>query len=285
MGAGPHVRPGPARGGPPDRDGYELEFEDTFDGPDLDPARWVPHYLPQWSSRAASAARYALGDGALRLRVEEDQPPWCPDLDGQLRVSSLQTGVLSGPVGSRVGQHRFHPDAVVREAQAEQRLWTPQYGWVEMRARATDDPAAMVALWMIGVEDSPERSAEICVAEIFGRDVRPDRALVGMGVHPFGDPTIVDEFAAQPVAIDAREAHTYAVDWTPEHVDFLVDGVHVTRVAQSPAYPMQLMLNVYAFPAPDGGPPPGPWPKDFVVEHVRGYRRADGPSGLTGGAG
>lgn len=280
MGAGPHVSPGPALGGPPDPDRYVLELEDVFDGPELDLARWLPYHLPQWSSRAASAARYALGDGTLRLRVEADQPPWCPELDGQLRVSSLQTGVLSGPVGSRVGQHRFHPDAVVREAQDEQRLWTPQYGWVEMRARATDDPAAMVALWMIGVEDSPERSAEICVAEIFGRDVRPDRALVGMGVHPFGDPAIVDEFAAHPVAIDAREAHTYAVDWTPEHVDFLVDGEHVTRVAQSPAYPMQLMLDVYAFPSADGGPPPGPWPKELVVEHVRGYRRTDGPSGL-----
>lgn len=282
MGPGPRVNVGPDD--PRHRDGYVLELDETFDATELDPTRWVPHYLPQWSSREASAARYALGDGTLRLRVEADQPPWCPDLDGQLRVSSLQTGVFSGPVGSRVGQHRFHPDAVVREAQDELRLYTPQYGWVEMRARATDDPAAMVALWLIGFEDSPERSAEICVAEIFGRDVGPGEARVGMGVHPFGDPTIVDEFAAHPVAIDAREPHTYAVDWTPEHVDFLVDGTRVTRVRQSPAYPMQLMLDVYAFPAPDGGPPPGPYPKELVVEHVRGYRRADGPSGLPGAA-
>jgi hypothetical protein len=29
-------------------------------------------------------------------------------------VSSLQTGVFAGPVGSAIGQHRFHPEAVVR---------------------------------------------------------------------------------------------------------------------------------------------------------------------------
>ena len=45
----------------------------------------------------------------------------------------------------------------------------------------------MVALWMIGYEDPPERSAEICVCEIFGREVGVDHALVGMGVHPLGD--------------------------------------------------------------------------------------------------
>jgi hypothetical protein len=54
---------------------YELEFEETFAGERLDDARWVPHYLPQWSSRAASRARYSLGGGQLRLRIDEDQPP------------------------------------------------------------------------------------------------------------------------------------------------------------------------------------------------------------------
>jgi hypothetical protein len=29
--------------------GYELEFDDTFDGQVLDPARWLPYHLPQWS--------------------------------------------------------------------------------------------------------------------------------------------------------------------------------------------------------------------------------------------
>jgi len=72
--------------------GYALVFEDTFDGDTLDRARWLPHYLPQWSSRDASAARYRLGDGTLRLVIEADQPPWCPEFDGQTRVSSLQTG-------------------------------------------------------------------------------------------------------------------------------------------------------------------------------------------------
>ena len=105
----------------------------------------------------------------------------------------------------------------------------------------------MCALWMIGYEDEPDRSSEICVAEIFGRDVRPDVAAVGMGIHPFGDPRITDEWAQQPVGVDATDFHVYAVEWTADHVAFFVDDALVTVVGQAPAYPMQFMLGIYAF--------------------------------------
>ena len=258
------------------RDGYELEFEDDFDGAELDRGRWLPYYLPHWSSRESAAARYAIAGGCLRLRIDADQEPWCPEFDDGVRVSSLQTGLFAGPVGSEVGQHRFSSEAVVREAQENVRLYTPHHGIVEVRAKAIDDPGSMVALWMIGYEDAAERSAEICVCEIFGRDVEDGRAAVGMGVHPFGDPAIRDEFAAEPIAIDAREFHVYAAEWTTERVSFFVDDEHVKTVEQSPAYPFQLMLSLYEFPADGGDPQPtGDYPKEFVVDYVRGYRRSE----------
>jgi Glycosyl hydrolases family 16 len=215
-------------------------------------------------------------DGLLRLRIDAGQEPWCPEFDGEVRVSSLQTGAYAGPVGSSIGQHRFNPAAVVREAQPELRLYTPQYGRIELRARFSDDPYAMAALWLIGYEDEPERSAEICVCEIFGRDVEAGRAVVGMGVHPFGDPRIVDDFSKLAVPIDAREFHVYAAEWTPTDVAFLVDGDTVKTVQQSPAYPMQLMLSVYDLP-PVGGVDAGVYPKEWVVDYVRGYRLVEVP--------
>jgi hypothetical protein len=259
---------------------YELEFEDTFDGDVLDTGRWFAYHLPQWSKRERAAARYELGGGLLRLRIEQDQPPWCPEFDGAVRVSSLQTGVFAGPEDGRIGQHRFSQDAVVRQAQTDQWLYTPQYGRFELRAQATDDPRCMVALWMIGYEDEPHRSAEICICEIFGRDVQPGRALIGMGVHPFGDPVIVDEFAAEPVDIDVREFHTYAAVWTPDDVAFFVDDQQVKTVEQSPAYPMQFMLGIYEF-ACETATPPGPYPKQFTVDYFRGWRHIapDRPAG------
>ena len=251
---------------------FELEFEDTFDGEELDRSRWLPYYLPHWSSRERAAARYEVGGGVLRLLIEDDQPPWCPELDGDIRVSSLQTALFSGPLGSSVGQHRFHAAAAVREEQQNVSLYLPHYGRIELRAKASADPRTMVALWMIGYGDAPEHSAEICVCEIFGSDVGEDQVAVGMGVHPFDDPQIVDEFSQEGIPIDARDFHVYAAEWTPQNVVFFVDGDEVKTVGQSPSYPMQLMLGIYEFPATSGDDSTMPYPKEFVVDYVRGYR-------------
>jgi hypothetical protein len=247
----------------------EVEFEDTFEDRALAADRWLPYYLPHWSSRERSAARYRLAGGLLRLRIEADQQPWCPELDGDVRVSTLQTGAYAGPVGSTIGQHRFNPDARVREAQPNVRLYTPRYGRIELRARASDDPSVMVALWMIGYEDEPERSAEICVCEIFGRDVGQDEATVGVGLHPFGDPRIADDFTRVTLPIDAREFHVYAAEWTAGRVVFSVDGEPVKSVGQAPDYPMQLMLSIYEFRHAETA---RSYPKEFVVDYVRGFR-------------
>jgi len=252
-----------------DRDGLEVDFEDTFADPILDETRWLPHYLPHWSTPDRTVARYEIGDGRLRLLIRADHPPWCPALDGDVRASSLQTGVFAGPVGSSVGQHQFHPNVVVRTAQQNRTLYTTRYGLVEMRARVPDDRRVMVALWMIGFEDEPKRSSEICVAEIFGRDVRPDRARVGMGVHPFGDPSIVDDFRAEELPIDVRQWHTYSADWTPEGVAWYVDDRLVRVVDQSATYPMQLMLGIYEFPVDEDARRPEDYPKAFEVAWIR----------------
>jgi beta-glucanase (GH16 family) len=93
-----------------------------------------------------------------------------------------------------------------------------------------------------------------------------------MGVHPFGDPSIVDEFSREPVPIDAREFHVYAAKWTPEQVAFFIDAERVKTVHQSPSYPMQLMLGIYEFRGDTSGSPAGEYPKLFTVDYVRGYR-------------
>ncbi len=46
-----------------DRSGHELVFAEDFDGSALDDSRWVPHYLPQWTTPDRSAARYDLRPG------------------------------------------------------------------------------------------------------------------------------------------------------------------------------------------------------------------------------
>ena len=261
---------------PIDKPGYRLEFNDDFDGPQLDTANWLPFYLPHWSSRARSAPRYRLERGHLLLQIDQDQPPWCPEFDGEVRCSSIQTGAFAGPVGSAAGQHRFNKASLVREAQANQQLYTPQYGYFEIRAKAVAGRGNHVSLWMIGYEDTPDRSGEIAVMEIMGGEVTPTSSQIGYGVHPWGDPHLTDAFYQDRCPIDARDFHVYAVEWTPARLAFYLDNVHLRPIEQSPAYPMQFMLSLYEVPWLADPHDTQTYPKEFVVDYVRGYQPVGG---------
>lgn len=58
----------------------------------------------------------------------------------------------------------------------------------------------------LGIEDRPERSGEICVAEIFGDAVRPGTPDVGMGLHRFRDPSLTEEFSAERLPLFPAKA-------------------------------------------------------------------------------
>jgi hypothetical protein len=258
---------------PVDKPGYRLEFNDDFRNETLDTRNWLPFYLPQWSSRQLAAARYSLGSRGLQLLIERYQKPWCPEHDGAVRVSSLQTGCFSGPLGSPIGQHRFNPNLTVTESQPTIRLYTPQYGYFETRLKAVPIPGYMVAFWMIGFEERPQQSAEICVCEIFGSEMVGGTSTVGYGIHPFNDPVITDEFYRDSVDFHAASYHIYAAEWMPTRVAFFIDNVRVRTVPQSPNYPMQLMLGIYEIPDQLNAKSSGQqWPKMMEVDYVRGYQ-------------
>jgi hypothetical protein len=264
---------------PLEKPGYRLEFHDEFDGPRLDTARWLPFYLPQWSSRARSAPNYVFEEGCLVFQITAEQPPWCPEFDGENRCSCVQTGVFSGPLGSAIGQSRFNERVRVREAQAPARTYTPQYGYFELRARGTGSPNSHVALWMIGYEDQPERSAEICICEIMGAHVSPSSSRVGYGVHRWYDPAMTEEFYQDFFGLDAARFHIYAAEWRPEHIDFYIDRQKVRTVRQSPRYPMQFMLGMFEVPRPGAARDPAEFPKRFAVDYFRAYQPVEGYRG------
>lgn len=256
---------GAAAGGP-------REIDETFaDG--LDPAVWTAAYLPAWSPREAARATYAVAVDGLHLTVPADHPRWCPDLhEPPLRVSAVRSGNASGPVGSTRGQQPFRDGLRVTEAQPTVWGFTPRYGRVEVECRAVVGTGSMFSAWLVGLEDVPGRSGEICLVEVFGSTLEagPDgtpTAAVGSGVHAFRDPALHEDFTAVRTAIDVATFHTYAVDWRPGRVTFLVDGVPTRTVDQAPDYPVQLILGVFDFPAEEPDPAITP---ELVVRRVRG---------------
>jgi len=258
---------------PLERPGYALVWHDEFEGHALDTQKWLPLYLPHWSSRERASARYGLQDSTLVLRIDADQRPWCPEFDGGVKVSSIQTGLFAGSLGSALGQHRFNPRLTVREAHANVRLYTPHYGYFECRAKCVNTPGNHVALWLIGYEDAPDRCGEICMFEILGADVSATTSKVGYGIKSWADPTLSAAFYRDSLDIDATHFHIYAHEWTPTHIDFYVDNHKIRRINQSPAYPMQFMLGLYEAPGVDAR---SAYPKEFVVDYVRTYQPVSG---------
>ncbi|MET0909743.1 MAG: glycoside hydrolase family 16 protein [Ilumatobacteraceae bacterium] len=246
-------------------------FRDDFVGAVLDTEVWVPHYLPAWSSRAASAAVFELGASGLRLFVPPDMGRWCPDShDGALRVSGIQSGNRSGPVGSNDGQQRFRDELVVTEAQPTQRGWLPSNGRVEITCRMTLSQRSMAAMWLSGFEERADDGGELCVVEIFGRTVDGRSAAVGVGVKALHDPRLDDDFVDHRLPIDIAELHTYAVEWGGGTSSFHVDGEVVHRSPQSPSYPMQVMMAVFDFPDWSSGDDDEFVP-EMVVRSISGY--------------
>ena len=251
-----------------------MAFSEDFTGPDLDRSRWLPSYLPAWSSTAASAATYSLVNDRLVLRIPPEQGLWCED-DHQppLRVSGIQSGSWSGPAGSTRGQQRFREGLMVREEQERFEGWLPSSGRAAVRCAMWLSPRSMAAMWLSGFEDddAQEQCGELCVVEVFGRELSavPPSAEVGVGIKAFRDPALTQDFDAPRLGIDVADFHEYAVEWDAAEAVFTVDGREVRRCANPPTYPMQVMLAVFDFPEWSNGRDDRHVP-ELVVDRVSG---------------
>lgn len=264
---------------PLEKEGYVLDFHDEFEAEGPDPDEWILFYLPQWSSREKSATNYRMGDHSLILKIDEAQTPWCPEFNGEVKVSSMQTGVFAGALNSSIGQHRVSSDCKVREVQETEKKYTPRYGYFEIRARALKSRNNVCAFWMIGFEDEPEKSAEICIMEVKGGNIHDGESINGYGLRAFADPSLEDAFFEEVFEMDATEFHIYAAEWGPAGIDFFIDNRKVRHINQSPNYDMQFMLNIYEVPTDDElGENELSYPKTFEIDYVRAYQPAGGYS-------
>jgi beta-glucanase (GH16 family) len=131
----------------------------------------------------------------------------------------------------------------------------------------------MLAFWLVGFEEqSPASSGEICVAELFGHAIGARQSRVRIGVKAHNDPSLHDDMEEVALDLDATEWHTYTAEWTPDRVRFFVDDQLVRVAYQRIDYPLQLMVDLFEFPA-GADRDTDAYPKIGEVTAVRGYRR------------
>ncbi|RPF22384.1 hypothetical protein [Myceligenerans xiligouense] len=246
--------------------GREPDLDDDF--AELSPRRWVPHYLPQWTTPERSVARYRLAEsGGIELRIEEDQLDWRPE-DAPLRVSNLQTGTYSGAVGSRRGTHRHREDGlVVRTETPQQLLWAPSAGRIDITVSASLDEGCMLAAWLVGTEHVSEAdSGEICVFEI-DADAIGDTTTARSGLKAHHDPRMTTDMAEVTLPFDASTQHTWTVLWGEGETVIGCEGAVLRRMPQAPDYPLFLMIDLF-----ESGPPRGRYPKSALLHRVRAWQ-------------
>lgn len=231
----------------------------------------MPYYLPHWSTPDRSRARFELlPEGGIRLLIEEDQLDWRQE-DSPLRVSNLQTGVFSGPIGSEVGTHRHREGLTVRTSTPERILWAPTAGRVDITVQASRDDGCMLAAWLVGAEtDSTQSSGEICIFEIDASGVGAAGSRARSGVKAHGDPTAETDMSEIGLPLDAGTTHTWSVVWGAEGTVIGCEGRVVKKSAWAPSYPVILMVDLFEIRARSSLD--GAYPKSAVISSVHGWQ-------------
>ncbi|MBK7405147.1 MAG: family 16 glycosylhydrolase [Phycisphaerales bacterium] len=227
-------------GGEAERPGWRLVWGDEFEGAALDPAKWRVEdaaLIKNNELQYYSPDEVYLEHGCLVLRSRER------GMGGRSYTSGL--------VDTR---HRF----------------SQAFGRFEVRAQLPKGRGVWPAHWMLP-EDHPAWPPELDIMELLGHEpdvvyqtqhwgVWPNNAHEG---RPMRGPDFSEEF------------HTFAMEWSPERVDWFVDDrLQFSSTREVPTIPFYLILNTAV-----GGDWPGNpdattvLPQYHRIEYVRVYAK------------
>lgn len=241
--------------------GWQLVFEDTFEGDALDSGKWVTCYW--WDDQGCTnlgnkelewylPENVSVGEGVLRLRAQP-QVTVRPEATYDYSSGMVTTG--------RRTYERTDPPK-----------FEFQYGYAEARARVPVGKGLWPAFWLLPSRQIP--LPEIDVMEVLGHE--PDELHFNFHYRD-----TLDNRRKVGTAITTPELsqawHTYAVEWSPESIVWYFDGVEQWRyesAAHVPHEPMYLILNLAVGGAWAGAPDEATrFPADLLVDHVRVWQR------------
>jgi beta-glucanase (GH16 family) len=252
---------------------WELVWSDEFDRDGLpDPARWtyeegfVRNQELQYYTRArAENARVQGGVLILEARRERyPNPLFLPGSKDWRRAREFA---------------EYTSASVTTEGKASWR-----YGRIEVRARLPTGRGLWPAIWMLGVnrrEVGWPRCGEIDIMENVGYD--PE--LIHANIHTEAYNHVRGTNKGDRIRVEKPWAdfHVYALEWTPERLDFFVDDrkyfTYENERAGPAAWPFDqpfyLILNVAVGGSWGGrqGVDPEVFPQRMEVDYVRVYQR------------
>jgi beta-glucanase (GH16 family) len=232
--------------GGPTPTGWNLVWQDEFDGPSIDSSKWrvedlhlnknseLQYYTPQ---------DVYIENGKLVLRSQA-RSFWGYDDNGAWRHFDYTSGLVE-----------------------TKNLFATKYGRIEVRAKLPGTQGIWPAHWMMS--PGGQWPPEIDIMEIVGHETNRIWMSHHWGVWPS-----VQTFTQNWAGPDfTQDFHTFAIEWWPDRITWFVDGVaraaHMSNIPQEPLY---IILNT----AVGGSWPGNPdgttvFPQYHFIDYVRVY--------------
>jgi beta-glucanase (GH16 family) len=224
----------------PESLGYELVWEDQFEGTTLNPQKWEVRGVGPRALGFVSPEAVRVENGFLKLRAFEK--------DGR---------ILLGAIGT---QNHF----------------MTRFGFFECRAELQKQPGVWAAFWIQSPsisngEDPAKFGAEIDIMECF-KKLGPD--IVSHNVHWAYGPHQQTTHGMQSYLKGVSEGfHTFAVEWTPEKYVFFVDGYRYYEVTQGISHIPEYLILSMELPSDPKDIQKTVFPDVFTVDYVKVFQK------------
>jgi beta-glucanase (GH16 family) len=265
---------------------WKLTWSDEFDGPAIDPKKW--DYDIGNGFYNYDANQWISGWGNEEKQYYTKEPGNASIHEGMLRIRAIKEslhgcGYTSAKLKSRQrdGSPLFHQ----------------KYGKFEFRAKLPTGQGVWPALWLLPQDDKYgawAASGEIDVLEARGQE--PNKIL---GTLHFGGKWPENKHSSSEYTFPDKgtiaEFHTYAVEWEPGEIRFLVDGKvygtqnhwwSTSKVAGGKGAKPANEGDLNAWPAPFDQPfyvimnlavdKSTPFPAEMLIDYVRVYEKVGG---------
>lgn len=276
--------------------GYQLVWNDEFDGTKLDDSKWSTQ------TRMSDTSELAQSNMTSVRKVAE----------GNLQLTAMENPYYN-PNGSYFEQHQYMTSGSV----TTEGKMSYQYGYLEIRAKVPYAAGVWPSFWLrshnaTGKQEKPKYEVEVDVFEVFGSEntlasnlhqQNFDGKSYQTGGTFWNDINQKEEHTFANADNLSNEYHTYAFEWEPDRMAIYVDGVLNVewKLDTISLWTMDLKTNTTGFNTtmnilfnnhlftessnyiPSTGTienAEGNLPAEFDIDYVRLYQKNDGVSKL-----
>ncbi len=223
----------------PEELGYDLIWEDQFEGEKLNPEKWAVRGIGPRAAGYVSKDAVKLKNGFLELHAFEEND-----------------SIKVGAVGT-------------------QGLFMPKYGYFECRAQLQKSKGNWSAFWIQSPdiakgEDPGKFGTEIDIFEYFKKG---GDGYISHNLHWAYGPNQKSTGAYLSHVEGVGEGfHTFAAEWTPEKYAFYIDGLKYHEFTQAISHIEQYIILSMELPQTLEGMKEAELPDVYIIDYVKVYK-------------